>query len=151
MWDELWGDITDIPGDVSAWVNGLVQPFEGTSPALNANDPYYMNGGLSANDIADIDSPNGSGDLSKVGSANPGQNQVKANPSRSLSSGIMSALGLAGSLGRGTRGGQAHAASSAFHPSTGTMSPSNIAQSTFNFIEDKSNPLNVFKALNNEF
>lgn len=151
MWDELWDDVSSPVDTVSSWVNSLVSPFEGTSPALNANDPYYMNGGLSTQDITDIDSPDGSGDMSKVGSANPGQNKMKANPSRSLSSGIMSALGLAGSLGRGTRGGQAHAASSAFHPSTGTMSPSNITQSAFNDIKDTSNPLNVFKALNNEF
>lgn len=144
MFDDLIDGIENIPGDISAWTNSLFSPFE-TDTALTSNDPYYMNGGLSAQDIAGIDSPEGDGDLTKVGT-NPGQNTSKANPSRTVSSAIMSALGMAGGMKHRGTGSQAHAASSAFHYQS-PLNPNTVLQNTVNDIKDTSNPLNVFNAL----
>lgn len=147
--NELWGSIEGVGNDLYGWATGL---FSGYGNAQGSKDPYIMNGGLDASDIAEIDNGGvmAGADVSKVGTKNPGQ-VASSNPSRSVMNAIGAALGMATGMGRGSRGSQAHAASSAFHPSVGSANPNQVFQSAVNDIKDTSNPLNVFKALNNEF
>lgn len=149
--NDILGSVENAGDDLSSWITGLFSGYGdaqgsytpvATSAAL-LDDPTNALAGVGTVDTAS-GITNGTTGTSKLDSAS------SANPSRSIGSSIMEALGMAG-IGKRSNVGQAHAASSAFHPSVGTMNPASILQSAANTIKDTSNPLNVFKALNNEF
>lgn len=146
-YEAAWDDVTSPIDTLSSWTNSLFSPYENDT-AQNTADPYFANGGLSQQDINEIDGGDGSvASMAKTGKNNPGQNTKAGNPSRTISSAITSALGMAAGMGKGRGiGNQAHAASSAFHYQSG-MNPVTIMQNTANTIKDTSNPLNVFNAL----
>lgn len=143
-WYNDWNDFSNMAGQeydgVSEWVDSLISPYEAV-PVSNASDLDSVQNALKG--VGTVDTANGiaNGKTNTVGATK--------SPSRSLSSGVMQALQMAGGHGRNL-GGQAHAASSAFHYQS-PMNPNQVLQNTVNDIRDTSNPLNVFKALNNEF
>lgn len=148
----LWGSIEGAGNDLYGWATNLFAGYgdaQGTynpvaTSAALLDDPTNALAGVGTVDTA-AGITSGATGTSKLAQA------ASANPSRSIGSSIAKALGMAGMGSLGGRTGQAHSSAAGFHPSVGSANPNQVFQTAINDIKDTSNPLNVFKALNNEF